>query len=556
MKTRIAFLLLATLLTVDMVMAQTPQAFKYQAVIRDTTGLALKNQPISLQVSIQKGDSIVEIIYTEIHNINTDEMGMVNLCIGEGFPIFGIFPEIQWGEDKYFTKVEIDMEGGTNYQLLGTSQLMAVPYALYAENSGNNHWEKGENGIHYGNGRVGIGTTNPITPLHIKGTSNLYQGREILLVQNNSNDEASHATIKLMSGNGSTSTKLQHTAESYEWEGRSELGMLGNDGQGLVLQATNEEGEIRFETGGAGLEKERMRITEDGKVGIGTTDPTNYKLRVETTADGGDERAIALFKNNSTATGSSCSVYIGSGESGSTCLSYFAPSYIHWGGKYKSHTSLQNRGKGLVFRTGQDDEGRIAFEFRREIGSSYTYDEKVSITYEGNLGIGITNPQHKLHIEGTNSQGENKTYLKLKNNSMDNYSNVEIRMFAGENNSCLALTHHAETYTGSQWGDYQDVSAIWNKGQGLVLRSSSTGRISFEVFDENANIFSEKMRMDGDGNFGIGILEPQRKLHINDVMRLEPRSTAPDNPAEGDIYMDSNDHVLKVYNGTEWKSCW
>jgi len=55
---------------------------------------------------------------------------------------------------------------------------------------------------------------------------------------------------------------------------------------------------------------------------------------------------------------------------------------------------------------------------------------------------------------------------------------------------------------------------------------------------------------------GIGIIHPQRKLHINDVMRLEPSFAPPENPSEGDIYMDGNEHVLKVYDGTVWKSCW
>ncbi len=55
---------------------------------------------------------------------------------------------------------------------------------------------------------------------------------------------------------------------------------------------------------------------------------------------------------------------------------------------------------------------------------------------------------------------------------------------------------------------------------------------------------------------GIGTTNPTRKLHVSDVMRLEPRATAPSNPSEGDIYMDSSDHKLKVYDGTTWQSCW
>jgi len=58
------------------------------------------------------------------------------------------------------------------------------------------------------------------------------------------------------------------------------------------------------------------------------------------------------------------------------------------------------------------------------------------------------------------------------------------------------------------------------------------------------------------GNVGIGTTRPARALHINDVMRLEPRSSAPASPAEGDMYMDSVTHKLMVYDGAIWQACW
>ena len=58
------------------------------------------------------------------------------------------------------------------------------------------------------------------------------------------------------------------------------------------------------------------------------------------------------------------------------------------------------------------------------------------------------------------------------------------------------------------------------------------------------------------GNLGVGISPPSRKLHVKDVMRLEPRPTSPSSPAEGDIYMDSTTHKLRVYDGTIWQDCW
>jgi hypothetical protein len=58
------------------------------------------------------------------------------------------------------------------------------------------------------------------------------------------------------------------------------------------------------------------------------------------------------------------------------------------------------------------------------------------------------------------------------------------------------------------------------------------------------------------GRVGIGTTAPARNLHINDVMRLQPRASAPSSPAEGDIYMNSTTHKLMVYDGTAWRACW
>jgi hypothetical protein len=64
---------------------------------------------------------------------------------------------------------------------------------------------------------------------------------------------------------------------------------------------------------------------------------------------------------------------------------------------------------------------------------------------------------------------------------------------------------------------------------------------------------SERVRVDSSGNVGIGTSSPARTLHVNDVMRLEPRATAPSSPSKGDIYFDSSDDKLKCYDGTVWQ---
>jgi sugar lactone lactonase YvrE len=63
------------------------------------------------------------------------------------------------------------------------------------------------------------------------------------------------------------------------------------------------------------------------------------------------------------------------------------------------------------------------------------------------------------------------------------------------------------------------------------------------------------------GNVGIGTTSPSEALEvsgtvkINNVLRLEPMSSAPSNPSEGMLYYDSGAHTLKVYNGTDWQNC-
>jgi hypothetical protein len=60
--------------------------------------------------------------------------------------------------------------------------------------------------------------------------------------------------------------------------------------------------------------------------------------------------------------------------------------------------------------------------------------------------------------------------------------------------------------------------------------------------------------IDSSGNVGIGTASPARPLHVTDVMRLQPRATAPGSPAKGDIYFDSSDDKLKCYDGTAWQN--
>lgn len=115
---------------------QTPQAFKYQAVARDTAGKELRNRTINFRVSVLKGSTVGVSVYTETHTITTNNFGVANITVGDGSVVSGTFSGIDWGSAAHFLKIEMDVNAGTNYQVMGASQLLSVPYALYAGKSG------------------------------------------------------------------------------------------------------------------------------------------------------------------------------------------------------------------------------------------------------------------------------------------------------------------------------------------------------------------------------------------------------------------------------------
>jgi Kelch motif len=115
--------------------AQTPQSIKYQAIVRNSQGNVLPNQLVSFKISIIIGNANGQAVYVETHKVATNDYGLANLEIGLGTVLSGVFSDINWGGDLYFVKTEIDNVGGSNFKFMGTTQLMSVPYALYAERS-------------------------------------------------------------------------------------------------------------------------------------------------------------------------------------------------------------------------------------------------------------------------------------------------------------------------------------------------------------------------------------------------------------------------------------
>ena len=115
--------------------AQTPQGFNYQATVRNSAGDLIVNANVYFKFNVIQGSLTAVPIFTETHYVPTDDLGQVNLVIGQGTANTGTFSALDWSLGSYYLGIELDT--GNGYLAMGTTQLLSVPYALYAENSGN-----------------------------------------------------------------------------------------------------------------------------------------------------------------------------------------------------------------------------------------------------------------------------------------------------------------------------------------------------------------------------------------------------------------------------------
>ena len=113
--------------------SQSPQKFSYQALIRNNNNQLVVNNAIGMQVSILQGSITGTSIFVERHFPTTNANGLVSIEIGTGTMIKGNLNSIDWANGPYFIKTETDLNGGANYTISGTSQLLSVPYALHAK---------------------------------------------------------------------------------------------------------------------------------------------------------------------------------------------------------------------------------------------------------------------------------------------------------------------------------------------------------------------------------------------------------------------------------------
>ena len=131
------FTIIAVGLITASAFAQAPEKMSYQAVVRDGSNALVSSSSVGMQISILQGSSSGTVVYVETQTPTSNANGLVSVEIGGGTLVSGDFTTIDWANGPYFVKTETDPTGGSSYTITGTSQLLSVPYALYAKNAEN-----------------------------------------------------------------------------------------------------------------------------------------------------------------------------------------------------------------------------------------------------------------------------------------------------------------------------------------------------------------------------------------------------------------------------------
>ncbi len=133
--------------------AQAPRKFNYQAIVRDASGSIIPDRQVAIRFTIRDISVTGPILYQERQLATTNQFGLFVALVGDGVVSTGNFSAINWGLNSKFLQVEFDVDGGSNYLISGSTQLISVPYALYAETAGNG----------------GGGATGPTGPVGLNG---------------------------------------------------------------------------------------------------------------------------------------------------------------------------------------------------------------------------------------------------------------------------------------------------------------------------------------------------------------------------------------------------
>jgi hypothetical protein len=230
-------------------LAQAPQQFNYQVIARDADGNPLINQSVNFRISLLQGSAAGTVVYMETHALTTNDFGLATMAIGGGSVVTGVFSSISWGTDSYYVRTELDPTGGSSFTFAGVTQLLSVPYALYANASGS-----GGSAYTAGSGIDITGTTISNTMPNVTHSGDAIGGNELSVVRIQGRDVLATPPMD--------GQVLTWDSDYNAWEpSNAESLAPGSSGQTL-------------RNDGTGWVANSLLFNDNTNIGIGTTTPS------------------------------------------------------------------------------------------------------------------------------------------------------------------------------------------------------------------------------------------------------------------------------------------
>lgn len=478
--------------------------FHYRFQARDNRGAVVTNRQFTLQLIIREGSSTGTAVFTETHTLHTDATGWTEVTVGSGNKISGNMNDIRCGYNRYFLELQYGAAAGGPYTSFGAIEVPGVfTGTAGAAASGGGTCNSF---IISPQGNIGVGTLTPQYSFQVVG--DMATNSQLLIKD---------AVLKVTD---ETSNSLHHSNLFLGW----------NNGP-LSGSVAKYENIIIGKNAGESAENLMQNIL------IGSNAGRNL--------DAASSHNILIGSNTGVSDGGSlCSNNICIGEQAGQEMKGSMESNIFIGEKAGFEAQGCESCVVIGKYAGNNNRANFNIFIGHNAGIHNTTGE--ANTFVGSMDTGAYNTTGRWNTFLGGSSGEDNvsgSFNTYVGHSSGSGSKGSGNTFVGHEAGINCINGHENVFLGHYAGKNE------NGSHRLYIDNTETADpLVYGEFDNR--------RAAVNGDFGVRTKNPQRALHVNDVIRLEPRNSAPSNPAEGDIYMDQTDHKLKVFDGTQWRACW